>query len=267
MCLDASDFLLNTIEESIKSIVFFSATLTPFNYHANLLTKGKGKFLELESPFDSNNLDIIINNRISTKYKSRSESVDYIIESIETLTTTHSGNYIVFFPSYQYMNMVLDCIESPNYLIVEQKSNMTETDRNNIIELFNDTSMCKVGFFVMGGVFSEGLDFIGDKLNGVIIVGVGLPLYCDENNLLKDYFDNEYQNGFEYAYTYPGFTKVVQAVGRVIRSENDRGVAILIDERFTYSKYLELMPKHWRNKKVITTSYNLKKEIINFYKK
>ena len=267
MCLDASDFILATIEESIKSIVFFSATLTPFMYHANLLTKGQGKFLELESPFDSDNLDIIINNRISTKYKSRNESIDYIIESIETLTSTHSGNYIVFFPSYQYMNMVLDCIESPNYLVVTQKSNMTEEERNNIIELFNDTSMCKVGFFVMGGIFSEGLDFIGDSLNGVIIVGVGLPLYCDENNLLKEYFDNEYQNGFEYAYTYPGFTKVVQAVGRVIRSETDRGVAILIDERFTYSKYLELMPKHWKNKKVITTSYNLKKEISEFYYK
>lgn len=267
LCMDASDFILNTIEESIKSIVFFSATLTPFNYHSNLLTKGKGKFLELESPFDPNNLDIIINNRISTKYKSRTESVDYIIESIETLTNTHSGNYIVFFPSYQYMNMVLECIDNPNYLIVTQKSKMSEDERNEIIELFNDTTKCKVGFFVMGGIFSEGLDFIGDSLNGVIIVGVGLPLYCDENNLLKEYFDIEYQDGFEYAYTYPGFTKVVQAVGRVIRSETDRGVAILIDERFTYSKYLELMPKHWKNKKVITTSYNLKREIIDFYNK
>jgi DNA excision repair protein ERCC-2 len=144
---------------------------------------------------------------------------------------------------------------------------MSEDERNEIIELFNDTTKCKVGFFVMGGIFSEGLDFIGDSLNGVIIVGVGLPLYCDENNLLKEYFDIEYQDGFEYAYTYPGFTKVVQAVGRVIRSETDRGVAILIDERFTYSKYLELMPKHWKNKKVITTSYNLKREIIDFYNK
>jgi DNA excision repair protein ERCC-2 len=165
------------------------------------------------------------------------------------------------------MNMVLECIDNPNYLIVTQKSKMSEDERNEIIELFNDTAMCKVGFFVMGGIFSEGLDFIGDSLNGVIIVGVGLPLYCDENNLLKEYFDIEYQDGFEYAYTYPGFTKVVQAVGRVIRSETDRGVAILIDERFTYSKYLELMPKHWKNKKVITTSYNLKREIIDFYNK
>ena len=267
LCMDASDFILKTIEESIKGIVFFSATLTPFNYHANLLTKGKGNFLELESPFDPNNLDIIINNKISTKYKSRTESIDYIIESIETLTNTHSGNYIIFFPSYQYMNMVLDCIDNSNYDIVVQKSNSNEDERNKIIEEFNDTTRCKVGFFVMGGLFSEGLDFVGDSLNGVIIVGVGLPLYCDENNLLKEYFEVEYQNGFDYAYTYPGFTKVIQAVGRVIRSDEDRGVAILIDERFTYSKYYDLMPRHWKNKKIITNAYGLKNEILKFYKK
>ncbi|MDE6661607.1 MAG: ATP-dependent DNA helicase, partial [Anaeroplasmataceae bacterium] len=252
MCLDASNLILETIEESIKGIVFFSATLTPFQYHADLLTQGKGNFLELASPFDPANLDIIINNKVSTKYKDRAFSIDYILEAIETLTTAKSGNYIVFFPSYQYLHMVVDALGEVDFDVIVQKSTDTEAERNAIIDQFKQTGSCKVGFFVLGGVYAEGIDLIGDWLNGVIIVGVGLPMYCDENNILKDYFEEKYQNGFEYAYTYPGFTKVVQAVGRVIRSENDRGVVILIDERFTHMKYQLLMPKHWLNKKVIT---------------
>ncbi|MDE6408156.1 MAG: ATP-dependent DNA helicase [Anaeroplasmataceae bacterium] len=267
MCLDASNFILETIEESIKGIVFFSATLTPFQYHADLLTQGKGNFLELPSPFDPANLDIIINNKVSTKYKERAYSIDTILEAIETLTNTKSGNYIVFFPSYQYLHMVVDALGDVDFDVIVQKPTDTEAERNAIISEFKQTGSCRVGFFVLGGVYAEGIDLIGDWLNGVIIVGVGLPMYCDENNILKDYFEEKYQNGFEYAYTYPGFTKVVQAVGRVIRSEQDRGVVILLDERFTHMKYQSLMPRHWLNKKVITDSYRLKKELENFFGK
>lgn len=265
-CIDASLYLLDTINNSINGIVFFSATLYPIEYHCNMLTHGEGHYIELPSPFNTNNLDIIINNQISTKYKKREESIDSIIEAIENLTSSHSGNYIVFFPSYQYLNMIVDRIVEPNYEMIVQKSGITDLERNEIINKFKTTTNNKVGFFVMGGVFSEGIDFIGDALNGVIIVGVGLPLFCDENNIVKDYFDLEYQKGFEYAYIYPGFTKVIQAVGRVIRSNTDRGVAILMDERFTYSAYQMLMPPHWTNKKVINSGYLMKKEIIDFYK-
>ena len=165
------------------------------------------------------------------------------------------------------MNMVLEQIIDPNYEIIIQKNNLTELEKNEIINKFKTTTNTKVGFFVMGGVFSEGIDYIGDSLSGVIIVGVGLPLICDENNLLKEYFEEIYSNGFNYAYTYPGFTKVIQAVGRVIRDYNDRGVAILMDERFTYNEYLRLMPKHWKNTKIITNTYQLKKELNDFNKK
>lgn len=265
LCLDASSFLLDTIHSSIKGIVFFSATLTPFDYHAHLLTQGEGKFIELPSPFNPANLDIIINNSISTKYRDRDASIDYIIEAIEALTSAKSGNYIVFFPSYQYLKMIVDAIESPQYEVLVQKSNSTEPERNEILERFKDTTQCKVGFFVLGGIYAEGIDFVGDWLSGVIIVGVGLPLYCDENNILKDYFEELYHNGFDYAYTYPGFTKVIQAAGRVIRSDEDRGVVLLIDERFTYGKYQALMPRHWLNKKVINDTYYLQKEIKKFF--
>lgn len=266
-CLDASEFLLDTIKSSIHGIVFFSATLYPIDYHCNLLTKKEGKYIELPSPFDPNNLNIIINSNISTKYKYRIDSIDPIIENIEALTTAHKGNYIVFFPSYAYMNMVLESITDPDYEIIVQKNNMNDLEKQEIIDKFKDFSHTKVGFFVMGGVFSEGIDFIGDSLSGVIIVGVGLPLICDENNILKDYFEQEYSQGFDYAYTYPGFTKVIQAVGRVIRDYSDKGVAILMDERFNYNIYQRLMPPHWTNKKIITNSYNLKMELIKFFNK
>lgn len=266
-CLDASDYLLDTIKQSIHGIVFFSATLYPIEYHSNLLTKGEGKYLELESPFDPNNLDIIINNSISTRYKNRGESIDSIIESIEAVTETKPGNYIIFFPSYAYMNMVVDNINNPEYEMIVQESHLSDDERLEIINKFKTTTNTKVGFFVMGGVFSEGIDFIGDSLSGVIIVGVGLPLVCDENNILKEFFDLRYQKGYEYAYMYPGFTKVIQAVGRVIRSNEDKGIAILLDERFVYSNYLSIMPPHWKNKKIITNNYLLKKELKDFYKK
>ena len=266
-CLDASKFLLDTINQSVHGVVFFSATLYPIEYHANLLTKGEGKFLELKSPFDSNNLDIIINNYVSTKYKNRIDSIDSIIEAIEILSSSKEGNYIVFFPSYQYMNMVVEQIIDPSYEMIIQKNNLNEIEKNEIITKFKTTTNTKVGFFVMGGVFSEGIDYIGDALSGVIIVGVGLPLICDENNLLKEYYENTYSNGFNYAYTYPGFTKVIQAVGRVIRDYSDRGVAILMDERFMYNEYINLRPSHWRNIKVINNSYLLKKELKDFNNK
>ena len=119
----------------------------------------------------------------------------------------------------------------------------------------------------MGGAFSEGIDLLGDALSGVIVVGVGLPMICDENDILKDHFEMEYGKGFEYAYQYPGLTKVIQAVGRVIRGSTDKGIAILMDERFSYSSYLTLFPPHWKNKKIITNTYLLKKELLGFYNK
>ncbi len=265
-CLDASEYILDTIKEAIHGIIFFSATLYPIEYHMNLLTKGEGKYMELLSPFNPSNLDIIINNQISTKFKNRKSSVDSIIEAIEVITNAHKGNYIVFFPSYQYLEMVREKLEPMDYELIVQKNNLKDSERQEIINKFLNTKNTKVGLFVMGGAFSEGIDYIGDALSGVIIVGVGLPMVCDENDILKDHFEMKYGKGFEYAYMYPGFTKVIQAVGRVIRADSDYGICLLMDDRFSYTSYLSLYPPHWKNKKIITTSYGLKKELISFYK-
>lgn len=258
-CLDASSFILNTINESIHGITFFSATLYPIKYYMDLLTQANGNFLELQSPFDPNNLQIVIHKNISTKYVDRENSIDSILDAIETLADK-GGNYIIFFPSYVYMNLVYEKIENPSFECVIQKNDLTEDEKESIIEKFKTTTNTKFGFFVMGGVFSEGIDFIGDALNGVIIVGVGLPLICDENNILKEFFEERYpQKGFDYAYMYPGFAKVIQAVGRVIRDKNDKGIAVLMDNRFIQYRYRELMPPHWKNISVISNNYSLKK--------
>lgn len=267
-CLDASSFLLKTIREYISGIVFFSATLSPIEYHCNLLTKGEGKFLELKSPFDNNNLDIIIDNKISTKYIDREKSIDKILEYIDILTSTKKGNYMVFFPSYQYLKMVTDNIDDDiEYEKIIQKRNMNSDIQNEILSRFREEKgISHVGFFVLGGVFSEGIDLIGDALSGVIIVGVGLPQINDFNNLLRDYFNQIYNEGFDYAYTYPGMTKVIQSVGRVIRTEKDKGVCVLLDNRFETSKYQNLMPPHWTNKHYISNPQSLRLELLRFYR-
>ena len=173
---------------------------------------------------------------------------------------------MVFFPSYKYLEMVKEKLTDIDFELIAQESNMTDSEKNEIISKFKTTTNTKVGLFVLGGAFSEGVDLIGDALSGVIIVGVGLPLFCDENNILKDYFEEKYSQGYDYAYTYPGFTKVIQAVGRVIRDKNDRGIALLMDERFTYLGYRMLYPPHWKNIKIINSPYNLKKELEYFNK-
>ena len=161
--------------------------------------------------------------------------------------------------------MVEENIVDPNFELIVQKNNMTDQEKNEVIDKFKTTTNNKVGLFVLGGTFSEGIDFIGDSLSGVIIVGVGLPLVCDQNNISKDYFEEKYQKGFDYAYRYPGFTKVIQAVGRVIRTMDDKGVAILLDERFVYKNYVELYPPHWQNINVVTNNYDLKRKVMDFY--
>lgn len=264
LCLDASEFIYDTIINHTHGVVFFSATLFPIKYHMDLLTKGEGDEITLKSSFDDDNLNLIINDKISTLYKSRGDSIEDIIEIIDTLVTSKSGNYIIFFPSYAYMNLVVNALGDKNYEYFVQKSNMNDIERDVYLKRFEGKDPI-VGFFVLGGVFAEGIDYIGDLLSGVIIVGVGLPQLCIENNLLKEYFEKKEINGFDYAYTYPGFNKVVQAAGRVIRSETDYGVVVLIDRRYGQRTYQNIMPESWRKRKIINKTFELKKELAQFW--
>lgn len=266
-CLDASKFINRTILNHSISSIFFSATMFPIDYYKNLINKNNGLDLTIDSPFDSNNLLLIVRRNTFTKYNDRYNSIDDIIECIDELVNYKVGNYIVFFPSYEYMSLVVNKLDNPSYECIIQTKNLTEDEKEGILNEFNKHDTTKVGFFIMGGVFSEGIDYLGDMLSGVMIVSVCLPPFDDYNNMLKDYFDNTNRDGMLYAYQIPGISKVIQSVGRLIRSETDKGVAILYDDRFSYSNYKKLFPSSWKNIRYANNNYDVLKYITFFKNK
>ena len=269
-CLNASDYILDIAKNKSRSAVFFSATLDPIFYYKTLLTKNVGRDVKMLSSFPQQNLMLVAIDEISTRYNDRENSIDKIIETIEALVNGKPGNYIVFFPSYVYLNQVKDNLDldPDEFDVIVQKREMSLRERQGTLDLFKTASdRTQVGLFVMGGVFGESIDLIGDQLSGVVIVGVGLPMIAPFNNILKSHFDEEFSSGFDFAYTYPGINKVIQAVGRVIRSETDRGIAILIDDRFTSRKYMQLYPKEWSHMQVINDNATLVKKIEQFWRK
>ncbi|NLL04667.1 MAG: ATP-dependent DNA helicase [Clostridiaceae bacterium] len=247
-CLDPS-YLLGEALKKGKSGVFFSATLIPLEYYKGILGGSNEDYtMSIESPFSLDNRMLMVADAISTRYVNRERSYKDIVESIRNLTGVRLGNYMVFFPSYQYMNTVYElfCERYPDAKVHIQAASMTEEEREEFLELFTpNPDMTTIGFCVMGGIFSEGIDLKSDRLIGTVIVGVSLPQICLERDIIRDYFNEINRQGFEYAYMFPGMNKVMQAAGRVIRSETDKGVILLIDERFTNRNYLRLFPKDW----------------------
>ena len=213
--------------------------------------------LQLASPFPPENLAILINDRIQTHFKGRAESIGDVVASIGTLVSGRRGNYLVYFPSYQYLSDVLRefQVSHPTVPVLVQRPGMTEPERDHFLAAFSvEHGETLVGFAVLGGVFGEGIDLVGERLIGAVIVGVGLPQLCVERDLIRDYFQQQNSAGFEYAYTFPGMNRVLQALGRVIRSESDRGVVLLIDARFNEVRYRRLFPTWWNYLRVRLTS-------------
>ncbi len=265
-CLDASKFVKRTIDNNSIATILFSATMFPIDYYKNLLTINEGKNITIPSPFNPNNLLLIIRKNTSTNYTDRSNSICDIIDCINEMVKYKVGNYIVFFPSYEYMNMVVSNLVDPDYECIIQSKNMSEDAKEGILDEFKDSSTTKVGFFIMGSIFSEGIDYVGDMLSGVMIVTVSLPPFDDYNNMLKDYYDSTDRDGMLFAYQIPGMSKVIQSVGRVIRSENDKGIAILYDYRYSYSMYKKLFPSSWKNIHVANDNLDVR-NYISFFKK
>lgn len=252
-CLDPSH-LLKTIRKNFRSTIHFSATLSPLDYFSDMLGGTEEDYRDsFPSPFSSDQVDVFI-YPLSTRYKDREQTKGRIASIIGQLAKGRPGKHFVFFPSYQYLNMVLEEFSrlSPDVETIVQTPTMNEEERNQFLANFDENEeKTIIGFAVMGGIFSEGIDLVGDRLNGVVIVGVGLPQIGLERDTLKDYFASQGKNGFDYAYVFPGMNKVLQAGGRLIRSETDRGTIILIDDRFLNKKYQSLLPSLWQNFRVI----------------
>lgn len=249
-CMDPSE-LLKEAAKGYRSHVYFSATLTPVRYYMDMLGASEQDYtLALPSPFESERLQVDV-RPISTRYQDRNDSYGPIAELIADTVGKRKGNYFVFFPSYAYMKDVYDAYTKlegtdPRAVVKLQRTDMSEEERDAFLADFQPGGeRTLVGFAVLGGVFSEGVDLPGDRLIGVIVVGVGLPQLGLERNLLRDFFQREGKSGYDYAYVIPGMNKVLQAGGRLIRTETDSGTITLVDDRYLQPSYRRLLPEEW----------------------
>ncbi|MHB8961761.1 MAG: ATP-dependent DNA helicase, partial [Saccharofermentanales bacterium] len=277
-CLNASE-RLSSFHNGKNATVYFSATMSPEEYYTNLF-KGKSVDYTLRkkifgSPFPSENLWVGAVTAISTRYEARQYTLGSVAEMIYAAISVKNGNYLVFCPSFEYQRMICRVFsertdmhktkEAIPVRTIVQKKVMNDAERSAFLDSFvRNRSDTLVGFAVLGGVFGEGIDLTGESLSGVILIGVGLPAKSFEQDILMDYFNNSMGNGFDYAYKFPGFNKILQAAGRVIRTETDRGFILLIDERYGRDDYKMLFPDEWKPL-YIDTVKDLKKELMGFF--
>ena len=251
ICVDPSR-LLDIRMGRVHASVLFSATLKPMDYFCDLLAGDDAVTLTLPSPFDGDQLFAAVMHKVSMRYADREHTLHHVIEIIDTVVNSRFGNYLVFLPSYEMLRSVVHAYRryDPAADIKVQKPDMSSEERLAFIRNFDEDGAV-IGFAVLGGMFSESIDLAGDKLIGTIIVGTGLARLNTETNIIADYFQETKEAGFEYAYLYPAMNKVLQAVGRVIRSENDRGVCVLIDDRYATPQYSRLLTDHIRGIRLV----------------
>ena len=247
-CIDPARQLAEALARC-RAAIFFSATLTPFDYFHTLFGGDvRARHLRLASPFPRRNLCLMIDGRISTYFRQRSQTAAAVVAALFELLRARPGNYLVFFPSYAYLKMVHAMFAEAHGEVdtIVQAARMDEPARDAFLARFGPSnSKTLVGFVVMGGIFGEGIDLAGDRLAGAVIVGVGLPGISLERDLIRDYFETHRGAGFDFAYRLPGFNRVLQAAGRVIRTSRDRGVVLLLDQRYGSHRYRELFPLEW----------------------
>ena len=268
-CVNPAANLQNYLEQG-SSTIFFSATLLPVHYYKKLLSVEKDDYaVYAHSSFPQENKFLFIGTDVSTRYTRRGESTyQRFARYIAVMAEQKKGNYMPFFPSYRFLEEVhtcfLECVDHEVDSIC-QVSYMDEEQREEFLEEFErEREKSLVAFCVMGGIFSEGIDLTEDKLIGAVIAGTGLPQVCTEREILKQYFNAADMDGFDYAYLYPGMNKVLQSAGRVIRTESDRGVILLLDDRFREMRYREVFPREWQQYQLGSVK-NLEQEIRTFW--
>lgn len=252
-CVNPAKNLQNCLDKGVSTI-FFSATLLPVGYYKKLLSgRTEDYAVYAKTPFLPEQKKVILARDVSSRYTRRGpEEYGRIAEYIHQVAETRQGNYMVFFPSYKMMEDIYAIYEEKygclKRKILLQNPSMQEKDREEFLKEFEEeTEGSLLGFCVMGGIFAEGIDLTGEKLVGAVIVGTGLPQISYEREILKTYYDKKQENGFDYAYRFPGMNKVLQSAGRVIRTQEDRGVILLLDERFCTAEYRCLFPREWED--------------------
>lgn len=260
LCINPADSLRLRLTKAVGTI-FFSATLLPVNYYKDMLGADPDDYaVYARSVFDEKKRGLFIARDVSSKYTRRNEAeYSNIANYINNIAAARAGNYMVFFPSHAFLFEVLkaynEYFSSDDVKVIVQKQSMSEEEREDFLACFmpgavpvnaEDAGKTLIGFCVMGGIFSEGIDLKNDSLIGAVIVGTGLPMVCNERKILKEAYEQGGLNGFDYAYRFPGMNKVLQAAGRVIRTVDDVGIVALLDERFLTPPYTKMFPREWR---------------------
>lgn len=267
LCLDPSEFVNASLAKG-RGAVLFSATLSPFSYYGDILGCPDAKHANLPSPFAQERMGLFCAANISTRYRDREAGIDDIVQYLHTFSAGRTGNYMAFFPSYAYLRQVQERFSElyPTVHTLVQESGMDDEARADFLAQFDaDNTETLLAFGVMGGVFGEGIDLVGDRLIGTAIVGVGLPQVNPRQEALRDFFEETRGSGFDYAYRYPGFNKVMQAAGRVIRTPQDKGVVLLIDDRFATASYQRLFPVHWHHCQYLYAPSALQQQLEQFW--
>ena len=265
-CIDPSEHLRKTMEQ-VKGKIIFSATLSPAEYYLDVIGGSTDQpLLNLPSPFEKEHMKVLVAPKISVRYRNRQETATKVAEYIKEFVSHKVGNYFIYVPSYEYLEMIVPLLECDDFELLVQEKDMSELEKEMFLSCFVDKpKKTTLGVAVLGGAFSEGIDLAGERIIGVAIVGVGIPQICFERDLIRKYFDKTEKKGYEYAYVSPGINKVMQALGRVIRSETDCGVALLIDDRYLTKPYQVIFKSMYSNYEVITSKEDIKEQVENFW--